>query len=147
MSKVHAYLNFNGNCEAAFNFYSEVFNTPTLGMHRMSDLPADPNYPIPEDAKSLIMHTAIKINEHSMIMGSDCVESFGQKAIHGNSCYVMIDTDTAAEAERVYNALSVNAMKIEMPLAEQFWAELYASFQDQFGIYWMIHFEGNKAQQ
>jgi len=31
-----------------------------------------------------------------------------------------------------------------MPLGEQFFAELFASFQDKFGSAWMIHFEGNK---
>ena len=36
---------------------------------------------------------------------------------------------------------------MEIPLGEQFFAELFASFIDQFGIPWMIHFEGNKAQQ
>ena len=144
MAKIHAYLNFDGNCEEAFLFYENVFNTKNVGMHRFGDMPVDPNYPMNDADKHKIMHTAIMVNERTMIMGSDCLENFGHKLTKGNSTYVMLDTDTAAEAKELYQALSVNAQNIEMALGEQFWAELYASFQDQFGICWMIHFEGNK---
>ena len=144
MAKIHAYLNFNGNCEQAFNFYEKVFKSPNVGMHRFGDMPADPNFPMSDEDKHKIMHTAVMINENTMVMGSDCLENFGHKLTLGNSTYVMLDTDTAEEAKELYAALTENAMKIEMELGEQFWAELYASFQDQFGIWWMVHFEGNK---
>lgn len=144
MAKIHAYLNFNGTCEQAFMFYEKVFNTQNIGMHRFGDMPSDSDYPMKEEDKKKIMHTAIMINEGTMLMGSDCVENFGHKVTNGNSTYIMLDTQTAEEAKTLYAALTENAMKVEMELGEQFWAELYASFQDQFGIWWMIHFEGNK---
>lgn len=144
MARIHAYLNFNGNCEEAFTFYEKVFNTKNMGLHRFGDMPADDNFPMSEEDKKKIMNTAIMINEDTMILGSDCIENFGHKLVNGNSTYIMLDTQTAQEAKDLYAALSVNAQAIEMELGEQFWAELYASFQDQFGICWMIHFEGNK---
>lgn len=144
MAKIHAYLNFNGTCEQAFMFYEKVFNTQNIGTYRFGDMPADPDYPMNEEDKKKIMHTAIMINESTMLMGSDCVENFGHKVTNGNSTYIMLDTQTAEEAKALYAALTKNAMKMEMELGEQFWAELYASFQDQFGIFWMIHYEGNK---
>lgn len=144
MARIHAYLNFNGNCEEAFTFYEKVFNTKNMGMHRFGDMPADDNFSMSEEDKKKIMNTAIMINEDTMILGSDCIENFGHKLVNGNSTYIMLDTQTAQEAKDLYAALSVNAQAIEMELGEQFWAELYASFQDQFGICWMIHFEGNK---
>lgn len=144
MAKIHAYLNFNGTCEQAFMFYEKVFNTQNIGTYRFGDMPADPDYPMNEEDKKKIMHTAIMINESTMLMGSDCVENFGHKVTNGNSTYIMLDTQTAEEAQALYAALTENAMKMEMELGEQFWAELYASFQDQFGIFWMIHYEGNK---
>lgn len=145
MAKVHAYLNFNGNCEEAFKFYETVFETQNIGMHKMGDMPPSPDFQIPESAKDRVMHTALFINESTMLMGSDIVEEFGQKYVQGNNSYVMLDTDNAEEARTLYNRLSVNAKIMEMPLAEQFFAELFASFIDQFGTPWMIHFEGNKA--
>ena len=79
-----------------------------------------------------------------MLMGSDVVEGFGHKLTNGNSIYIMLDVASADEAKDLFDSLSAGAKLIEMPLEETFFAELYSSFQDQFGINWMIHFEGNK---
>ena len=146
MAKVHAYLNFNGDCEQAFKFYETVFETQNIGMHKMGDMPPSPDFEVPENAKNKIMHTALFINETTMLMGSDIVEEFGQKYQGGNNNYVMLDVENTEEAHKLYDRLSVNAKVLEMPLGEQFFAELFASFIDQYGTPWMIHFEGNKAQ-
>ncbi len=146
MTKVHAYLNFNGNCEEAFHFYANVFKTEILSTYRFGDIPEDPDYPMADADKAKIMHTAIKLNNDCMLMGSDCIEGFGHQLTSGNNTYIMLDTETAEEAQELYTALTAQAKSIEMELGEQFWAELYASFQDKFGIWWMVHFEGNKAQ-
>ncbi len=144
MAKVHVYLNFNGNCEEAFSFYEKVFNTTNTGIYRFGDIPADPNFTIADADKNKIMHMALFINPETMLMGSDCLENFGQNATSGTNTYVMLDTATAEEAKTLYAALTEGANNIEMELGEQMWAELYASFEDKYGIKWMIHFEGNK---
>jgi len=144
MTKLHAYLNFNGNCEEAFQFYQTVFGRPLLGLHRFGDMPADPNFTVPAADKDKIMHTALQINEHAMIMGSDCIESFGQKAVFGTANYIMLDTDSPEQARELHNKLVVDAQTIEMELDETFFAELFSSFIDKFGIGWMVHYEGNK---
>lgn len=145
MTRLHAYLNFNGNCEEAFQFYQTVFGGPLLGIHRFGDMPADPNFSVPETDKNKIMHTALQINEHAMIMGSDCIESFGQKAVFGTANYIMLDTDSPEQARELHDKLSVNAQTMEMDIGETFFAELFSSFIDQFGIAWMVHYEGNKT--
>ncbi|WP_437918299.1 VOC family protein [Sphingobacterium sp. LRF_L2] len=144
MAKVHAYLNFNGNCEEAFTFYQTVFESPLSGVYRFGDTPEDPNFPTPEEDKNKVMHTSLHINKDVMLMGSDCIESFGQKATYGTGSYIMLDTDTAEEARTLFDKLAVDAQNLEMDLGETFFAELFASFTDKFGIAWMIHFEGNK---
>lgn len=142
MAKIHAYLNFNGNCEEAFDFYKTVFNSQILDTMRFGDMPTDPDFPMADQDKNKIMHTALMINEDTMLMGSDCIENFGHKAVTGTNTYIMLDVDSPEEAKKLYDALSVKAQNIEMPLGEQFFAELYASFSDQFGIAWMIHYSG-----
>ena len=144
MTKVHSYLNFNGNCEEAFNFYKDVFKKEITGIYRFGDMPEDPNYPIADGDKNKVMHTSLALNEYQMLMGSDCFESFGQKATTGTSTYIMLDVDSTEEAHKLYNALTENAQNMEMPLGDTFFAELFSSFVDQFGIAWMIHFEGNR---
>ncbi len=55
MAKIHAYLNFNGNCEEAFRFYAAAFKTEIISLMRFSDMPEDPNFPIPEQDKNKVL--------------------------------------------------------------------------------------------
>ena len=79
-------------------------------------------------------------------MGADVVPAFGQQYVQGNNSYVMLMCDNAEEAKTLHTALSANAKVVEMPLGETFFAELYSSFQDQFGICWMVYFGGRKDE-
>lgn len=145
MATVHAYLNFNGNCNEAFDFYQKVFKTERLSTQLYDEIPADPSHPpLPDDAKGKVMHTAIKIGNGTLIMGSDVVEGFGHRLTIGNSAYIMLDAESASEAQDLFTSLSVDSPEVEMALGETFFAELYSSFQDRFGVWWMVHFEGNK---
>ncbi|MGO1597502.1 MAG: VOC family protein [Sphingobacterium sp.] len=145
MATVHAYLNFNGNCNEAFDFYQKVFKTERLSTQLYDEIPADPSHPpMPDDAKGKVMHTAIKIGNGTLIMGSDVVEGFGHHLTIGNSAYIMLDAESASEAQDLFTSLSVDSPEVEMALGETFFAELYSSFQDRFGVWWMVHFEGNK---
>lgn len=145
MAKVHVYLNFNGNCEEAFQFYGSVFKAANTGIYRYSDMPDDPNMPpLSEADKNKVLHTSIPINDNTMLMGADVVEGFGGKLTYGNSTYIMLDVASIEEAQMYFDALSKDAQQLEMDLGETFFAERFGSFQDKYGIYWMIHFEGNK---
>lgn len=147
MARIHIYLNFDGNCEEAFRFYEKVFQSPNLGIFRYGDMPSDnDSEELPASIKDKVLHTALQINEHSMLMGSDIAEMFGSHPLKkGNQTYAMVEPDTIEDTQRIYNELSAEALEIEMPLERTFFAELYASLQDQFGIWWMIHYEGNAS--
>lgn len=145
MAKINLYLNFNGNCEEAFLFYADVFKTTVNGLYRYGDMPIEPNMPpLSEENKKKILHTSIEIKDNIMLMGADVVEGFGGKLVQGNSTYIMLDVNSIGEAKTYYEALSKEAKVLEMELGETFFAERFASLQDKFGIYWMIHFEGSK---
>ncbi|MDO4224919.1 MAG: VOC family protein, partial [Bergeyella zoohelcum] len=60
----------------------------------------------------------------------------------GNNNYVSITTESKAEADRLFTALSENG-EIEMPIGDQFFG-YFGSFQDQFGVRWMVHFAEEK---
>lgn len=145
MAKINLYLNFNGNCEEAFLFYADVFKTSVNGTYRYGDMPIEPNMPsLSEENKKKILHTSIGLKDNTMLMGADVVEGYGGKLIQGNSTYIMLDVNSIEEANTYYDALSKEARVLEMKLGETFFAERFASLQDKFGIYWMIHFEGSK---
>jgi PhnB protein len=144
MAKVHVYLNFNGDCEEAFQFYGTVFKTANTGITRYSNMPADPNMPpLSATDKNKVLHTSKPINDSTMLMGADVVEGFGGKLTYGNSTYIMLDVASIEEAQMYFDTLSKDAQQLEMDLGETFFAERFASLRDKYGIYWMIHFEGN----
>ena len=137
--KINPYLNFNGDTEAAFNFYKSVFGGEFTALQRFKEMPSS-EQPMPESEGELIMHVALPIGEGAVLMGSDISESMGQKLIIGNNNYISMHLEDRKEAERLYNELSAGG-DIEMPLATMFWGAWFAAFSDKFGVRWMIDFE------
>lgn len=139
MAKVSTYLNFKNSTEEAFNFYKSVFGTEfDGGLNRFSDMPDDPNHPLTEEEKKLIMHVSLPILGGHMLMGTDMPESRGYNLVEGNNVYINLEPDTRKETDRLFKALSEDGT-VEMPLQEMFWGDYYGSCSDKFGIKWMFN--------
>ncbi|GMU86992.1 MAG: VOC family protein [Ignavibacteriales bacterium] len=137
MPSLSIYLIFQGNTEQAFNFYKSVFGGEFLQVQRFGDMPDSDQ--IPADEKNKIMHIGLAVG-NTYIMGTDALESMGQKVTFGNNSYITITPETKDEADRFYQALSEGG-KIEMELQDTFWGAYYASFSDKFGLQWMINYD------
>ncbi|WP_300598458.1 VOC family protein [Niabella sp.] len=141
MAKLNPYLNFDGNAEDAFNFYKSVFGGEFVGgVMRIGDAPGSEN--LSEEDKKRVMHVALPVGG-DLLMASDIVPSMGHKLTVGNNNYISIFPESREEADRLFNALSQGG-KIEMPMADQFWGDYFGSFQDQFGIGWMINYSSRQ---
>ena len=79
---VDAYIIFNGNCREAAEFYAQVFETEKPKIMTFGESPSDPNFPLPEEAKDLVMHTRLNI-KGSNVMFSDTFP--GMPFIVGNN--------------------------------------------------------------
>lgn len=121
MAQVNPYLVFNGDCEAAFEFYKSVFGGefPYIGRFKdMPPMPEDENCPPPSEADgNLIMHVSLMVGD-TVLMGSDSFS--GQPATFGDNFSVSINTDSREEADRVFNGLSAGG-KVTMPMDNTFW--------------------------
>lgn len=89
------------------------------------------------------MHIGLPVGNDQMLMGSDVLESMGQKLVQGNSQYISVHPDSKAKADHLFNTLSQGGT-VEMPIAEQMWGDYFGSFQDKFGINWMINYHEEK---
>ncbi len=140
MPRVSTYLNFNRTTEQAFEFYRSVFGGEfSIPIHRMGDVPHDPNQPPMADAdKSLVMHVELAILGGHVLMGTDAPESMGFSLTQGNNVFVNLEPDTRAETDKLFRALSVGG-KVDMPLQEMFWGGYFGNLTDQFGIHWMFN--------
>ena len=143
MSAINPYLNFNGNTEEAFNFYKSVFGGEFMALMRFKDNAECAQ--MAESDKDRIMHIALPIGNGNVLMGTDALESMGQKLTFGNNFYICLSPESKEEAERLFNGLSAGG-KIEMPLQDMFWGAYYGSFADKFGVQWMVNYDKNRQQ-
>jgi PhnB protein len=139
MSKVSIYLNFQGNTEEAFNFYKSVFKTEfATPIMRMNDMPPQPGMPaLSEKEANSVMHVALPILSGTIIMGTDMLESIGQKLVIGNNTTISLEPDSKEEADRIYSALSQGATQCVVP-HDEFWG-YWGVCLDRFGIRWMFN--------
>ncbi|RZJ67729.1 MAG: VOC family protein, partial [Flavobacterium sp.] len=86
-----------------------------------------------------VMHVALPINEHTILMASDCVPSAGHVLREGNNMYVHLAAESREDADKLFNGLSAGGT-VEMSMEDMFWGDYFGSFKDKFGIQWMINF-------
>ena len=129
------YLIFQGNAEAAMNFYIECFQAEIIGINRYDSAPMD----IPENYSNKILHGEIKIGEQSMLFCDILPE---RPYVQGSNFSMSIDIPQVMEMDKVFNQLAVNG-KIEMPLQDTFWGARFGILIDQFGIRWMLNCDLN----
>jgi PhnB protein len=136
MAAVNPYLQFDGNCEAAFNFYRSVFQTEFQTLSRFGDAPANGGIcPGPENN---IMHVALPIGRGTLLMGSDTPEG-GPAFQEGNNFALALNPDNEEEAKRLFAALSEGGTVI-MPMEKTFWGALFGLVKDAYGISWMVNY-------
>ena len=140
MASINPYLIFNGNCEAAFLFYQSVFGGEFPYMGKFKDMPADENFPPPSVADAeRVMHVSLPIGNDSILLGSDSNSQSGDVVI-GANVSISINTESRAEADKLFNGLSAGGNAF-MPMNTTFWGAYFGMFIDKFGIHWMVNFD------
>lgn len=141
MATINPYLTFNGNCEAAFHFYQSVFGNEFTYVGKYKDMPpAEDAAPLPAEEGEKIMHISLPISDETILMGSDSSDAFGHATVIGNNISISINTNSVAEADRLFDGLSAGG-QVTMPMSKTFWGAYFGMFIDQFGINWMVNFD------
>lgn len=138
MTTTNTYLNFNGNCEEAFNFYKSVFGGNFTYLGRFGEMPSSEDYNVPETDKNKVMHVSLPIGS-SVLMGSDVGGEWAPTFKQGNNFAVSISAHNKEEADRIFNFLSSGG-QITMPLMDTFWGDYFGMLTDKFGINWMMSY-------
>lgn len=132
--KIHAYLTFDGQCEAAFKFYADCLNG-SLELMRFGEGPEAGN--VPEQFHDRVMHVSLAVGDQ-LLMASDTCPGMGAPYDGIKGCSVSLHVENVPEAERLYEALSAQG-SVQMELQPTFWATRFAVFTDRFGVSWMIN--------
>src|SRR5262245_12997513 len=126
------YLNFNGQCEAAFKFYERCLGGKIENMITFAGTPAEEH--TPPEFRNKILHARLIVGGEAL-MGSDAPPD-RYEAPKGFS--VALQIADPADAERIFHALAENGI-VQMPIQQTFWAERFGMLVDQFGIPWMVN--------
>ena len=128
------YLYFDGTCETAFKFYEATLGAKTLVLMRNAGTPAESQ--MPADWKDKIVHGRIEI-AGTTVLASDAPPGHYSKP---QGFTIALRTDTPAEADRIFAALSEGG-EAGMPIAETFFAHRFGMLTDRFGTPWMVNCE------
>jgi PhnB protein len=128
------YLNFNGQCAAAFTFYERCLGGKIVMMQTHGESPMKDH--VPADWHDKIIHARLVVGD-KVLMGSDAPPTH-YAAPQG--MYVSISVASPSEAERIFNALADNG-KVSMPFQKTFWSSGFGMLVDRFGIPWMVNCE------
>ncbi len=140
MAGTSTYLLFDRSTEDAFNFYKSVFGTEfTDPIMRHGDVPTEDGQPqLSDEDKNLVMNVALPLPGGHLLMGSDMPASIGFHLKPGNDVQLGIHTDTRAEADRIFSALS-DGGTVQDNLQEMFWGDYYGALTDRFGVQWYVN--------
>ena len=129
--QINSYLQFDGTCEEAMNFYKSVLGGEFSNFMRFEDAPPGV-MEIDDSVKQQIMHCSLQW-ENAILMASDTLDpNLKQGSNYHVSLYVL-----PGDADRVFNGLSEGGI-VSMPLDEAFWGGRFGMFTDRFGIQWML---------
>jgi PhnB protein len=132
--QVNTYLNFNGNCEAAFKFYEQCLGGKIVNLLTHGNAPSAEH--VPADWHDKVMHVCLDLGDR-LLMGSDSPPGYFEAP---QGFYVQLSIDEPDKAEHIFHTLAANG-KVKMPFEPTFWAFRFGMVVDRFGTPWMINCE------
>ena len=127
-----AHLAFDGQCEAAFRFYEEVFRAKIASLIKWGESPAAGE--APPGYSDRILHASLMMG-NTALFGADAFPGTNARA---SGFFVLFDVADPVEAERIFQDLAEGG-SVSMPLQETFWARRFGVVTDRFGIPWEIN--------
>lgn len=135
-------MNFDGNCEEAFEFYKSVFGGEFMGgVMRFGDVQGCEG--MSDDDKNKVMHVSLPISDGNVLMGSDSPMG---PVKWGNSNTIAVGADSKEETERLFNGLSEGGT-VSQALEKMFWGGWFGAWEDKFGQQWLINFQEDAPPQ
>jgi len=123
------YLYFKGGCEAALEFYA------ACGLGSIRELRRYEGTPMAgRDGgawRDKVLHSVFE-GPWLRFYASDGPDSEPMKG-----CALLIESDSDADAERLFELLSADG-RVTVPFKQQFWGDHYGNFTDKFGVQWAI---------
>ncbi len=128
--RLNVYVNYKGNCGAAFRFYEKHLGGKITMISTFKELPDPANIPVGAKEDD-VLHARIEIGG-TVLMGADIPNAEPMR-----SAYLTLTLKKTEEAEKIYAILSEGG-EIFMKMEETFFAKRFAMLRDKFGTNWML---------
>lgn len=132
MTRLYAYMLFDGDCAAAMRFYQKVLRGKIETLVTVGESPMASQFP-PASADRVI--NASLSFDGNTLMASDWMAPEPYPGIKGTR--FTLACQTVEEANRVFAELS-EAGRIQMPLQKTSWARAFGMLLDRYGAPWQI---------
>jgi PhnB protein len=130
--RLNPYLNFNGDCEAAFTLYEKCLGAKIEMSMTYAGSPMADQVPI--DWGNKILHVTMSLGD-LRLQGADAPPGRYEKP-RGFS--VALHLDDVTQASRIFKELA-DGGTVQLPMQETFWAGSFGMLTDRFGIPWIIN--------
>lgn len=138
MGNMYPYFVLNGQAREAVDLYAKLFNAKNVTISTFGDLPPDPNHPVPDEAKDLVMNAQIEF-EDGLMMFSDTFPGSPQVTV-GDNVSIAYTSKNQQEIQSIFEGLKEDG-KVIMDLQETFWSKCYGQVTDRFGVLWQLSHE------
>lgn len=132
--QLNPYLNFNGNCREAMEFYKQALGGE-LQLQTVEGSPIEMQ--CPSGMKHHILHSMLTV-DGAVIMGSDMIGPDG--FIPGNTMAISVNCSSEPQIRDYYEKLRAGGQVID-ELKKQFWGAWFGVLTDRFGVRWMLNWQ------
>ena len=136
MANVNAYINFDGNCREAMNFYKECLGGD-LSMQTVGESAMASQRP---ESGHKILHATLSKGGKEALMDSDMLGSEG--LIKANNMSLAINCDSDEQINNLFTHLSVEG-NVSHQLADMFWGDKHGFLIDKLGVRWALNYAKN----
>ena len=127
------YLNFDGQCAEAFEFYAKLLGGEITFLMSFGESPMADHVPVEDHGA--ILHATLSLPGGRTIQGSDAP---GGRYNKPAGFAVSITLDTVEDAHRVFKELTKGGVET-MAMQETFWAKAFGMATDRFSVPWMVN--------
>ncbi|MCH5585531.1 VOC family protein [Shimazuella sp. AN120528] len=132
--RMNPYITLDGNTKEAVEFYQEAIGAKVISIQTFGEMPEDPSFSLPPEAKDRVLHALLKVGETDL-MFSDTFP--GQQQQTGSRVSIAIVVNSVEESRAIFEKLSQEG-KVYMPLQKTFWSESYGMVIDKYDVQWQI---------
>jgi PhnB protein len=129
--QVQPYLNFDGRCAEALDFYQKAIGAKVQMLMRFKEAP-DKSMITPGNEEK-VMHAALQVGDSTVLMSDG--RCMGKAAFNGIA--LTLSANSEAEADRLFGSL-VEGGQVTMPMVKTFFSPKFGMLTDKFGVGWMV---------